>query len=228
MTTPVEQHLQTIWKHIDKQGIKNTLTYTPESHIITQIKTGNSFRGTHATWGQDNINQIEHWNQNRDPHAGRETHVCKSCQAFQKAIIHLLNIEIQNAIPTQGVKCIFATHHKKCRDMPRPWSAKTTKLNELYGNFQKTSFSSSLAAEVLKKTELALPRSTGSTKQNAPHRAWGLHFCFLQPLQRENATHNQQDWCAPLPKLKFVDSRNSNITVEGLQQLDKIQTYYNM
>ena len=50
------------------------------------------------------------------------------------------------------------------------------KVNESFDNFQKSMFSSILAAEVLKKAEVALPRCMGIKKNNASHRARGSHF----------------------------------------------------
>ena len=57
---------------------------------------------------------------------------------------------------------------------------KVKKLNESVGNVQKSMFSSILAAEVLKKAELALPRSMGIKKNVASHGAWGSHFQFFE------------------------------------------------
>ena len=68
-----------------------------------------------------NYSQFKHWHQNCDTHARREAHSSNSRQALYIARIHLLNINIQNVIPTQGGKRILATSNKKCRHMPRPW-----------------------------------------------------------------------------------------------------------
>ena len=127
-----------------------------------------------------NHSQMKHWHPNRDPHAGWKAHCCKSYQASRIAIIHLLNIKIQSVIPTKGGKRIFATNQTKWSNMPRSWSAENTKVNESFGYVQKNCCSSILPAEVLKKTESALPRSMGITKKNASHRPWGSQFWCLQ------------------------------------------------
>ena len=57
---------------------------------------------------------------------------------------------------------------------------KFKKNNKSFGDFQKTSFSSILAAEVLQNTELARPRSMGIKQNNASHLAWESHFWVLQ------------------------------------------------
>ena len=56
--------------------------------------------------------EMTHWHQNSDLHAGREAHYSKSRQVVHIARIHLLNIDIQIVIPTQGGNRIFATNLK--------------------------------------------------------------------------------------------------------------------
>jgi hypothetical protein len=62
----------------------------------------------------------------------------------------------------------------------RAWTAKIAKHVISFGNFQETRFSGILTAEVLKKAELALPRSMGIKQNNASHRARGSQFQLFE------------------------------------------------
>ena len=86
-------------------------------------------------------------------------------------------ISLWKCDPHAGWESHFSKQSKKVK---HAWAAQMPKDAKSFGNFQETSFSSILAAEVLKKSKLALPRSTGIKKNNASHRAWGSHFWFLQ------------------------------------------------
>ena len=130
-------------------------------------------------------NQIKHWNQNRGPHAGWEAHFCKSRRAFHIARIHLLNIDIQNVIPTQGGKRIFATSWKSaatCRvhDMP-----KVKKLmNPLYV-FRKARFRAFSPQRCSKEQNWHSHAAWGSKKKCFPPRTRITFLIFATPLARE-------------------------------------------
>ena len=86
-------------------------------------------------------------------------------------------ISLWKCDPHAGWESHFSKQSKKVK---HAWAAQMPKDVKSFGNVQETNFSGILAAEVLNKSKLALPRSTGIKNNNASHRAWGSHFWFLQ------------------------------------------------
>ena len=132
----------------------------------------------------------------------------KTSKNIGVATIHLPTIHFENVIPALGGNHIFWNKQKQRRrnnstpensfwkrdphagweshfskqskKVKHTWTAQMPNVVKSFWNFQETCFSSIIAAEVLKKTKLALPRSTGIKQNNASHRAWGSHSWFLQ------------------------------------------------
>ena len=69
---------------------------------------------------------------------------------------------------------------KQFKTVTRAWTAKIAKRVLSFCKFQEISFSGILTAEVLKKADLALPRSMGIRKNNASHRARGSQFQLFE------------------------------------------------
>ena len=132
-----------------------------------------------------------------------KAHCSKSRQVAHIARIHLLNVDIQIVIPTQGGNRIFATNIKTAPPHVTSVINKIKQINDSYVNFQESKFSSILAAEVLKKAEVAVPRSTGIKQNNGSRPARGSHVCVLQHPWREDANCCTCVLQALMPKVRY-------------------------
>ena len=126
--------------------------------------------------------------------------------------------QIQNVIPTQGGKHMFASMQKKHKTCSAHSLEKTSKVNESFGNFQKWMFSTSITAEVLKKLQNAFPPSMGIKQKYASHRAWGSQFQLFEHPPSENGKSEKRTLQALTAIAAFWQTRNSNMVLEGLKK----------